>query len=121
VILETVKAGLRADAETGPQNVASLAACDVLNTAHQESDQGNLASRGPSPEAMEACDEFLLDELASAFDLIESYAISGKEAARRRDRDEVRLRLRMQLRDCFRHAVQVHDLLSPGPLPGGGS
>jgi hypothetical protein len=36
---------------------------------------------------MEACDEFLLDELARDFDLIESYAISGKEAARRGDRD----------------------------------
>jgi hypothetical protein len=76
---------------------------------------------GPSPEAMAACDEFVLDELASAFDLIESYAISGKEAARRRDRDEVRLRLRIQLRDCFRHAVQIHDLLSPRSLPESGS
>jgi hypothetical protein len=76
---------------------------------------------GPSPEAIAACDEFILDELYRAFDLIESYAISGKEASRRGDRGEIRLRLRVQLRDCFHHAVQVHDLLSPRPLPGSGS
>jgi hypothetical protein len=85
---------------------------------------GSLENRtfsGPSPEAMEACDEFLLDELARDFDLIESYAISGKEAARRGDRDEVRLRLRIQLRDLFRHAVQLHDLLAPRLSQGSGS
>jgi hypothetical protein len=79
------------------------------------------AHAGPSPEAIAVCDEFILDELFRAFDFIESYAISGKEAARRGDREEVRLRLRIQLRDCFRHAVQVHDLLSPRPLPESGS
>ena len=35
-----------ADAETGSRNIASLAACNALNTAHQKSDQGDLASRG---------------------------------------------------------------------------
>ena len=64
---------------------------------------------------------FILDELFRAFDLIASYANSGLEAARRGDRDEIRLRLRIQLRDCFRHAVQIHDLLSSRPLPGSGS
>ena len=67
----------------------------------------------PSQEAIAACDEHILDELYQAFDLIESLcAISGMEAARRGDREEIRLRLRCQLRDAFRHAVAVHDLLS---------
>lgn len=66
----------------------------------------------PSQEAIAACDEHVLDELYRAFDLIESYARSGMEAARRGDRKEVTLRLRVQLRDCFRHAVATHDLLS---------
>jgi hypothetical protein len=66
----------------------------------------------PSPEAIAECDEYVLDELFRAFDLIESYAISGKEAARRGNREEIKLRLRVQLRDCFRHAVATHDLLS---------
>ena len=69
----------------------------------------------PSQEAIAACDEHVLDELYTAFGLIESYARSGLEAARRGDRDEIRLRLRCQLRDAFRHAVAVHDLLSKTP------
>jgi hypothetical protein len=73
------------------------------------------AVAAPSPEAIAAADEFVLDELYRDFDLIESYAISGKEAARRGDRREVRLRLRVQLRDCFHHAVEVHNLLSTEP------
>jgi hypothetical protein len=56
--------------------------------------------------------------LHDTFELIRSYAVSGIEAARRGDRDEIRLRLRVQLRDCFRHAVEVHDLLS-APKEGG--
>jgi hypothetical protein len=75
----------------------------------------------PSPEAIAACDEFVLDELYRAFDLIESYAISGKEAARRGDRSEVSLRLRTQIQDCFHYAVQIHDLLSSEPPKKGGS
>lgn len=70
----------------------------------------------PSPEAIAEADEAILDELYHAFMLIESYARSGLEAARRGDREEVRLRLRSQLRDLFRHAVAVHDLLS-APAP----
>jgi hypothetical protein len=68
----------------------------------------------PSAEAIAEADEYVLDELFRSFDLIASYAISGKEAARRGDRDEVRLRLRVQLRDVFRHAVATHDLMSAG-------
>jgi hypothetical protein len=66
----------------------------------------------PSREAVAECDEWILDELFRTFDLIESYAVSGKEAARRGDHEEIRLRLRIQLRDCFRYAVETHDLLS---------
>ena len=69
----------------------------------------------PSPEAIAEGDDYILDELYRAFGLIESYARSGLEAARRGDRDEIRLRLRCQLRDVFRHAVATHDLLSTQP------
>jgi hypothetical protein len=72
----------------------------------------------PSPEAVAAADEFVLDELYQAFETIRSYAVSGIEAARRGDRDEVRLRLRVQLRDAFRYAVGIHNLLSPTPAEG---
>jgi hypothetical protein len=67
----------------------------------------------PSPEAIAECDEAVLDELYRDFWLLESYAKSGAEAARRGDRQEIRLRLRVQLRDVFRHAIATHDLLSP--------
>jgi hypothetical protein len=67
----------------------------------------------PSPEAVAVADEFIFDELYNTFELIRSYATSAREAAGRGDRDEIRLRLRVQLRDAFRHAVEVHDLLSP--------
>ena len=65
-----------------------------------------------SPAVIAEADEFLLDELYCDFSLIESYARSALEAARRGDRDEVRLRLRIQLRDVFKHAVATHNLLS---------
>ena len=71
----------------------------------------------PSQEAIAACDEFILHELYHSFDLIGSYATSAMEAARRGDRDEIRLRLRCQLRDAFRHAVAVHGLLSTPARP----
>jgi hypothetical protein len=79
------------------------------------------ALAAPSAEAIAAADEFVLDELYRAFDLIESYAISGKEAARRGDRSEVQLRLRTQMRDCFNYALEIHNLLSPEPPKESGS
>jgi hypothetical protein len=75
-------------------------------------DNASFGAAEPSAEAIAQADEFVLDELFRSFDLIRSYATSGLEAARRGDRDEVRLRLRVQLRDVFRHAVATHDLLS---------
>jgi hypothetical protein len=69
----------------------------------------------PSAEAVAECDELVLDELFSVFGQIESYARSGREAALRGDRQEIRLRLRIQLRNCFRHAVATPDLLSAQP------
>jgi hypothetical protein len=90
----------------------------------QNSDTATLAEKqrqiavGPSPEAIAAADEFVLDELHDAFERIRSYAVSGIEAARRGDRAEVRLRLRVQLRDTFRYAVEVHNLLSTTPAEG---
>ena len=70
------------------------------------------AALHPSPEVIAACDEFVLDELWDTLQLIISYSHSALEACRRGDRLEIRLRLRSQLRDCFRHAVAVHGLLS---------
>jgi hypothetical protein len=72
----------------------------------------------PSPEAVAEVEEALLDEIFRDLSLIASYATSALEAARRGDRVELRLRLRVQLRDCFRHAVQLHNLLTPDPKVG---
>ena len=91
------------------------------DAANPEIKQDTTSSNGPSPKAIAAVDEFVLDELYRAFDLIASYATSGLEATRRGDREEIRLRLRVQLRDCFRHAVQIHDLLSTSPMNGDGA
>jgi hypothetical protein len=93
----------------GGDRASGLLRSAASNPTHKPASNSN---QSPSPEAIAACDEFILDELARTFDLIESFAISGKEAARRRDPNEVKLRLRTQLRDCFRHAVEIHDLLS---------
>src|ERR1700722_5886528 len=90
------------------RNPGALAAARAPKTfcllAERSEDNPTLAElqvhAGPSPEAIAACDEFILDELCRAFDLITSYANSGLEAARRGDREEIRLRLRIQLRDC---------------------
>jgi hypothetical protein len=79
------------------------------------------ALAAPSPEAITESDELVFDELYRDFSLIASLATSAVEAARRGDRNEIKLRLRVQLRDCFRHAVQVHDLLSPEPPKESGS
>jgi hypothetical protein len=60
----------------------------------------------------EYADEFILDEIYRDLCLIGSYTNSALEACRRGDRDELRLRLRLQLPDHFRHAVKLHKLLS---------
>jgi hypothetical protein len=97
---------------------ASKAFCSA--TEHTEDShlplkhQGSFVAVGPSPEAVAEAEEFLLDEIYRDLDLIRSYATSALEACRRGDREELRLRLRSQLRDCFRHAVEVHNLLSTG-------
>ena len=112
-------------AENG--NPGSLAAARAPNTfclaAERSGDNPALdelqVHASPSPEAIAACDEFVLDELYHSFDLIGSYTTSAMEAARRGDRAELRLRLRSQLRDVFRHAVAVHDLLSSERPTGG--
>ena len=71
------------------------------------------AAQGPaSAEAMAEADEILLDEIYHDLWLIRSYTTSALEACQRGDRRELRLRLRGQLRDLFRHAVDIHKLLS---------
>jgi hypothetical protein len=112
--LQTVRAGPRGDAETGSRNVACLAASSALNTADLEANQGKTASVIPSAEAVAEADELVLDEIVHALSLIASYTTSAVEAAKRGDREELRLRLRVQLRDCFRYAVELHNLLPPG-------
>lgn len=116
--LQTVRAGPRGDAVTGSQN-AMPSRLQVPNTADPERNQETILRVGPSAEAVAEADEFLLDEIFHDLSLIRSYATSAMEAARRGDREELRLRLRIQLRDCFRHAVEVHNLLSTGQRTGG--
>ena len=117
--LQTARAGPRGDAETGSRNAAMLGGLHIPSTADPESNQEKTASVGPSAEAVAEADEFLLDEIFHALSLVASYTTSALEAARRGDREELRLRLRVQLRDCFRHAVEVHSLLSTGQRKGG--
>jgi hypothetical protein len=106
VILETVKARLRADAETGPRNVASLAACDVPSTAHLESDQGDLASRGPSADASATARDLVFEGLVETGSPAESYSRSPSEAAWRGDRSTVEVHLR-QLRACVVTSIGI--------------
>jgi hypothetical protein len=87
-------------------------------TASLEIAKASRIAAGPSLEAMAEAEEFLLDEIYHDLSLIASYATSALEACRRGDREELRLRLRVQLRDCFRHAVEVHNLLSTGRKSG---
>jgi hypothetical protein len=91
----------------------------ALNTADPQRNQTKITSAGPSAESVGEADEFLLDEIFRDLSLIWSYSTSAMEAARRGDREELNLRLRVQLRDCFRHAVELHNLLSRGQRKGG--
>ena len=91
-----------------------LGGLHILSTADPESNQEKAASVGPSAEAVAEADELVLDEIFHALSLIASYTTSALEAAKRGDREELRLRLRVQLRDCFRFAVELHNLLPPG-------
>jgi hypothetical protein len=113
MIPETVRATPR-DNAGGPRDT-SLAA--------GSRDTANLAERQcyspASPSVIADTDEFLLDEIYRDLYLIESHAISAREACRRGDRDELRLRLRIQLRDLFRHAVELHNLISTEIRKGG--
>src|SRR6185437_16807306 len=107
---ETAMAATARTAVNGHQDTACLAACGALNASNPSEKQCSSIAVGPSTEAVAEADEFLLDEIFHALSLIASYTTSALEAARRGDRDELRLRLRIQLRDCFRHAVEVHNL-----------
>jgi hypothetical protein len=115
-----VKAGLRADAEAGPRNVASLAACDVLNTVPQESDQGDLASAGPSAEAIAAARDLIFEGLIEASSLAESYSRSLVEAAWRGDQTTVEVHLR-QLRACIVTSIGIFKQLDGVEAKGRGA
>jgi hypothetical protein len=91
----------------------------IPSTADPNPNQEKTASVGPSAEAVAEADEFLLDEIFHDLSLISSHTTSALEAARRGDREELRLRLRIQLRDLFRHAVELHNLLSTERRKGG--
>jgi hypothetical protein len=79
------------------------------------------AARGPSPDVIAEVDELLLDTIFADLSMIWSYAASAIEAARRSDHKDLRLLLRVELRDLFRHAVKTHDLLSTERSAGSGS
>jgi hypothetical protein len=115
VILETVKAGARTDAETGPQNIASVATCDVLNTAHQ----GGRASRTASPAAVAAARDLVFEGLVEAGYLAESYSRSLAEAAWRGDQSTVEVHLR-QLRACVVTSIGFFKQLDRVEAKGGG-
>lgn len=74
-------------------------------------DQRTAAGRHFSPEVIAEADDFLLDQVFSDADYLVSIAVSLREAARRSDRGEVRLRL-SQLRDEIVHAIRCCNLLS---------
>jgi hypothetical protein len=93
----------------------------AISAADQADPIGQVDAMGLTPQAVAEVEEFLLDEIFHDLSLISLYTTSALEAARRGDRDELRLRLRVQLRDCFRHAVELHDLLSPVQPKKGGS
>jgi hypothetical protein len=104
-------------------DLASKAFCSATEPAEDNhlplKHQGSFVAVGPSPEAVAEADEFLLDEIFHDLSLIASYTTSALEAVRRGDREELRLRLRIQLRDHFRHAVELHNLLSTERRKGG--
>ena len=114
---ETVRAAVCDVQASGSQERTLLGGKWYPDTAKSNFEQVP-SRRFPSPEAVAAADEFVLDELYDVFERIRSYAVSGIEAARRGDRAEVRLRLRVQLRDAFRYAVSAHNLLSQDPKGG---
>jgi len=110
--LEKAMAATARTAVNGHQDTACLAACGSLNASNpSEKQRSSIAVDPSSSEAMAETEEFLLDEIFHDLNLITSYATSALEAARRGDREELQLRLRVHLRDCFRHAVELHNLL----------
>jgi hypothetical protein len=99
--------------EGDPREYTKLGGSWCPDTATLPEKQRQIDAAGPSREAVAAAEEFILDEIYHALSLIASYTTSALEAVRRGDREELRLRLRVQLRDCFRHAVELHNLLPP--------
>jgi hypothetical protein len=81
-------------------------------TLHVSVSGVNTKTRHFSPEIIAEADEFLLDEVFSDADYLVSIGLSLREAARRSDRAEIRLRLG-QLRDTLVHAIRTNNLLSP--------
>ena len=98
MILETVKAGPRADAETGPR--------------------GDLASRSVSPTAIAAARDLIFEGLLEAGSLAESYSRSLTEAAWRGDQLTVEVHLR-QLRACVVTSIGIFKQLVGVEAKGG--
>jgi hypothetical protein len=81
---ETVLATPRSDAADGRQDLAMLGGVQRRpDTANSQAAQGEIAGR-EDPTA--ASQRLVFDELAEIADLIESFAIGLREAARRADR-----------------------------------
>ena len=93
-----MKAGLRADAETGPR--------------------GDLASRSASPAAITAARNLIFEGLLEAGSLAESYLRSLTEAAWRGDQLTVEVHLR-QLRACVVTSIGIFKQLVGVEAKGG--
>ena len=115
---QTERAGPRGDAETGSQNAACLAACNILNATQAESGQEDQPSRCASPEAIAAARDLAFEGLCEAGSLAESYSRCLAEAAWRGDQLTVEAHLR-QLRACLIAGIGMFKQLTDMQTKGG--
>ena len=114
------KAGPRADAETGPQIAACLAACGDLNTSDHKARQDSMLTAAPSRQATMAVRDMAYEAIVETAALIESYSRSLGEAAWRADGVTVEVHLR-QLRACVIAAIGVYKSRNGVDAEGGGA
>jgi hypothetical protein len=118
--LQKEKAGPRGDAATGSQNAAKHSGLHALNTADPERNQGDLASRRLSAEAIATARDLVFEGLVETGSLAESYSRSLAEAAWRGDRSTVEVHLR-QLRACVVTSIGIFKQLDAVEAKGGQS
>lgn len=95
-------------------DIGACGALALLTPEGELVDAFDMPVLADGPSGRRAVNAPLLAELIAKSHATRAFVeyVSGREAADRGDRDEIRLRLRVQLRDTFRHAVKLHDLLS---------